>query len=67
MNIFVWPFKLTWRLINFIFNITGRLVGVTLGLALMIIGLILTALVISAVVGIPLLILGLLLTVKSLF
>lgn len=64
---FLWPFKALWDLLAFILGLTGRLVGAVLGLALTIIGLLLTVLVISAPVGIPLMVLGLLLMIRSIF
>lgn len=64
---FLWPFKALWDLLAFILGLTGRLVGAVLGLALTIVGLLLTILVISAPVGIPLMVLGLLLMIRSIF
>jgi hypothetical protein len=63
----LWPFYAIWKLIEFIFLFTGRIIGVILGLVLMIIGVVLTITVVSAVVGIPLIIIGFLLTIKSIF
>jgi len=54
-------------LISFIFNLTGRLLGVVIGIVLMAIGLILITTVVGAILGIPLLIVGLLLIIRSLF
>jgi len=67
MNILLLPFRIIWGLISFIFNLTGRLLGIVIGIALMAIGLILTITVIGAILGIPLLIVGLLLIIRSLF
>jgi len=67
MNILLFPFRIIWGLISFIFNLTGRLLGVIIGIVLMVAGLILTATMIGAVLGIPLLIVGLLLIIRSLF
>jgi hypothetical protein len=63
----LWPFYAIWKLIEFIFNLTGRLVGVVLGLVLMIVGIVLTVTVIGAIVGIPFIIIGFLLTLRSIF
>ena len=63
----LWPFKALWDLLAFILKLTGRLVGAVLGLALAIVGLVLTVLVISAPVGIPLMVLGGLLMIRSIF
>jgi len=65
--ILLWPFYAIWKLIEFIFNLTGRLIGVILGLVLMIVGIILTVTVIGAIVGIPFIIIGVLLTLRSIF
>jgi hypothetical protein len=64
---FLWPFVALWDLLAFILNLTGRLVAAVLGLALMIVGIILTVTLIAAPVGIPLIIFGLLLMVRSIF
>jgi hypothetical protein len=63
----LWPFYAIWRLIAFIIEITGRLIGAVLGLVLMIVGVILTITVIGAIVGVPLVVFGLMLTIRSLF
>ncbi len=64
---FLFPFVALWNLLAFILGLTGRLIGAILGLVLMVVGLILTVLVISAPLGIPLLIVGFLLILRSLF
>jgi hypothetical protein len=64
---FLWPFVAIWNLIVYIVSLTGRMVAIILGLALLIVGAILTALVITAPIGIPLAIFGLLLVVKGLW
>jgi len=61
------PFYAIWLLIVFIFEFTGRVVGVVLGLALMIVGIVASLTVVGAIVGVPLLIIGLLLTLRSIF
>ena len=63
----LWPFAALWDLFAFILGVTGRLVGAILGLALMIVGLILTVTVLGAPIGIPLAIFGFLLVIRSLF
>lgn len=65
--ILLWPFYAFWRLVALILEITGRLIGVVLGLVLFIFGLLVSLTIIGAVVGIPLIILGLLLILRSLF
>jgi hypothetical protein len=62
-----WPFVAFWGLLSTILNLTGRLVAGILGLALMIIGVVLTALVITSFIGIPLIAFGLLLIIRCLF
>jgi hypothetical protein len=63
----LWPFYAIWRLVAFILEFTGRLVGVVLGLVLLIVGLLISLTVIGAVVGVPLIILGTLLILRGLF
>lgn len=62
-----WPFVTLWKLLSAILNLTGRLVAGILGLALLIVGGILTILGITAPVGIPFIILGFLLLIRSIF
>ena len=61
------PFYAIWLLIVFIVELTGRVVGVVLSLALMIAGIVATLTVVGAIVGIPLLLIGLLLLLRSIF
>lgn len=63
----LYPFWLIWRLVIWIIEATGRLVGAILGLVLMIVGVVLTITVVGAIVGIPLIIFGFMLTVRSIF
>jgi len=63
----LYPFWLIWRLVIWIIEATGRLVGAILGLVLMIIGVVLTLTVVGAIVGIPLIVFGLMLVIRSLF
>jgi hypothetical protein len=63
----LYPFWLIWRLVVWIIEATGRLIGAVLGLVLMIVGVVLTLTVIGAIVGIPLIIFGFMLTIRSLF
>ena len=64
---FLWPFAALWDFLAFILKMTGRLIGAILGLALMILGGVLTATVLGAAVGIPLAVAGFLLLVRCLF
>lgn len=63
----LWPFVALWRLLAWILQLTGRVVGAVLGVALMIVGLIASVTVIGAVIGVPLLIFGFLLILRALF
>ena len=63
----LYPFWLIWRLVIWIIEATGRLIGAILGLVLMIAGVVVSLTVIGAVVGIPLIIFGFMLLVRSLF
>jgi hypothetical protein len=63
----LWPFYAIWRLVAFILQVTGRLIGVVLGLVLLVVGLLVSLTVIGAVVGVPLIILGMLLILRGLF
>ena len=63
----LWPFKVLMDLIEGIIKLTGRLVAAVVGLAIMIVGVVLTALVITAPPGIPMIIFGFLLMVRGIF
>ena len=63
----LWPFVAIWLFLGFILKTTGRLIGVVLGLALMILGVVLTLTVVGAIVGVPLGMLGFALLLRSLF
>ncbi len=67
MQILLAPFKAIWRLVTFIFELTGRLLAVILGIVLMIVGVVLSVTLIGAIIGIPLAIFGFTLTVRGLF
>jgi hypothetical protein len=63
----LWPFEVLWRLVVFVFELTGRLIAITLGVVLMILGVVVSLTVIGAVVGIPMILFGLLLVVRGFF
>ncbi len=65
--IFVWPFKLLWRLATLVETALGILLCLVLGLACMGVGMLLNMTVLGAVFGIPLFVLGFLLVVRGLF
>jgi hypothetical protein len=67
MEILALPFKAIWRLVSMIFVMTGRLLAMILGVALMIVGVLLCFTVIGAILGIPLAIFGFLLATRGLF
>ena len=63
----LWPFVALWRLVAFILELTGRVVGVVLGLVLVIAGILISLTVVGAIIGIPLAIVGLLLIIRGIF
>jgi len=64
---YLWPFVAIWNLVVYIVSLTGRLVAILLGLALMLLGAILTVTIVGAIVGVPLAIIGFLLVVRGLW
>ena len=64
---YLWPFHAIWRLITWIVRLTGRLLAIILGFALIIIGAVLCITVILLPVGIPMSVFGFLLTMRGLF
>ena len=67
IHFLLWPFWALWHLIALIFNLTGRFVGLVLGLVFMLVGVIATLTIVGAIVGIPLFIIGFLLFLRSIF
>jgi hypothetical protein len=63
----LWPFSAIWRLVVFVFELTGRIVAIALGIVLLILGVLVSLTVIGAVVGIPMALFGLLLVMRGLF
>lgn len=63
----LWPFYAIWRLVTFILNITGRIICVIIGLAVMTAGVAITLSVVGAPLGIPIAAFGFLLLVRALF
>jgi hypothetical protein len=63
----LWPFWAVWRLVAFIIEMTGRLVGLILGAVFVLVGVILTLTVVGAVLGVPLALFGVLLMIRCLF
>jgi hypothetical protein len=64
---YLWPFYAIWRLITWIVRLTGRLIAVILGFALILLGAILCITVILLPLGIPMIVFGFLLTLRGLF
>lgn len=67
MSVLFWPFQALWRLVGFVFELTGRFVAIVIGLVLLAIGALLSATVILAIIGIPMMVFGFLLIVRGLF
>jgi len=63
----LWPFYALWRLVTGILVLTGRLLGVVLGLALILVGVLLSLTVIGAALGVPLALFGTVLMLRGLF
>lgn len=61
------PFWAIWKLLEWILGLTGRLIVIVLGVALMIVGAVLTLTIALGIIGIPLIILGFLLVIRGLF
>jgi hypothetical protein len=64
---FLWPFWAIWKLVAFIIEMTGRLVGLILGAVFIVVGVIVSLTVVGAIIGVPLALFGLLLMARSLF
>lgn len=63
--VIAFPFRLLWGLTSWIFNVLGRLLATVLGVALMIVGIVLTLTIVGAPLGIPLALVGTLLVLKG--
>ncbi|HZD56087.1 MAG TPA: hypothetical protein VE136_05160 [Anaerolineales bacterium] len=63
----LWPFWAIWRLLTLILNLTGRLIAVVLGVALMIVGAILIVTIVALPIGIPIAVIGFLMVLRGLF
>jgi len=63
----LWPFYAIWRVVTFVFELTGRIICALIGLALMAAGVAITVTVVAAPVGIPIAAFGFLLLVRALF
>ena len=63
----LWPFYAIWRVVTFVFELTGGIIAALIGLALMAAGVAITVTVVAAPVGIPIAAFGFLLLVRALF
>jgi hypothetical protein len=63
----LWPFYAIYRVVTFVFELTGRIICALIGLALKAAGLAITVTVVAAPVGIPIAAFGFLLLVRALF
>jgi hypothetical protein len=63
----LWPFVAIWKLLAGLLNLTGRLVAVILGAALILVGGLVSLTVVGAIIGIPLALLGLMIILRGLF
>jgi hypothetical protein len=64
---YLWPFWAIWQLFSWIVQLTGRLIAIIIGFALIIIGAVLCITVVLLPVGIPMILFGFLLTMRGLF
>lgn len=64
---FLWPFKALWDFLALIIKLTGRLMAAIIGLAIMIVGFVLTITVIASPIVIPLMVFGFLLIIRGFF
>lgn len=62
-----WPFMAIWSLLAALIEITGRLVAVILGVAVALVGIVLTLTGIGAILGIPLGLLGMAIVFRGIF
>ena len=61
------PFTLLWRLVSFVVETVGILMGLLVGFVLMVVGAVLCLTVIGSVVGLPLLFIGVLITLRAIY
>jgi hypothetical protein len=66
LNVILWPFKAIFNLVFFIIELVGRFVAAVIGLALILVGVIVSLTIVGAIVGIPLIIVGITLLGASL-
>jgi hypothetical protein len=66
-SLLAFPFIALWRLLELLLSLTGRLLALTLGLVVLLLGGILSLTGVGAVLGIPLMAVGLLLLIRAMF
>ena len=63
----LWPFVIVWRLLELVFIVTGRILGILLALGLMVVGIAIAMMTAGAPLGVPIAVLGFLLMIRSIF
>ena len=64
---YLWPFWMVWRLVAWVVGLTGRLLAIILGFALLVAGLLLCFTIVGMIIGIPMIMLGALMIIRGLF
>ena len=64
---FLLPFTAIWNLIAYLVSLLGRLMAIGLGLALMVLGVLVTLTIVGAIVGVPIFAFGALLVIRGLW
>ena len=67
VSVLLWPFVALWRLVALVLVLTGRLIGITLGVVLVLAGGLISITGIGLVIGVPLMGIGFLLIARGLF
>lgn len=67
MSAILWPFRMLWRGATAVLKLTGRLICLLLGFALMAVGAALALSVVGLPLGVPVAALGFLLLIRALF
>lgn len=67
IRLLFFPVIMMWRLSMFFLRLTGRIVGMFLGLGFLIAGVLFSITIVGAIIGIPLFIIGLLMIISSFF
>ncbi len=69
LGILLWPFRFIWSFVGFIFKLGGRLLSLVLGVALIILGVVITVLTFGtlSICGVPMAVFGGILIIRALF